>query len=204
MLIRLISDWWGPLQPGDGCSAEELDAAEERLGVKLPAAVRELYGICGKVGTWKMMPLERIDWVDDGTGDPLLSLFLPLGPTAWCIGARRSACAEPDPFLEELAALIPSAPTRLSDFAAKRTLQGFVHRFAFRRMLPLTESRLSILRSRGREFDGDPAPSSGRYVVGPKLVAWFGPAHDGDGDILIFNAPTDEALAEAEALFAEA
>ncbi len=39
--------WVAPLQPGDGCHAGDLDAAEGRLDVALPAAVREAYALFG-------------------------------------------------------------------------------------------------------------------------------------------------------------
>ena len=43
-----IAEWHGPLEDGDGYSAAELDAAEQRLGLKLPMALREWYGLAGK------------------------------------------------------------------------------------------------------------------------------------------------------------
>lgn len=39
--------WVAPLQPGDGCHAGDLDAAEARLGFPLPAALREGYALFG-------------------------------------------------------------------------------------------------------------------------------------------------------------
>ncbi|MDH6579119.1 SMI1/KNR4 family protein [Kitasatospora sp. MAP5-34] len=40
-------EWLVPLADGDGWPASDLDAAEARLGVKLPAALREAYGLLG-------------------------------------------------------------------------------------------------------------------------------------------------------------
>lgn len=40
--------WLTPLRDEDGYSGEELNAAEERLGFKLPAALREAYMLFGK------------------------------------------------------------------------------------------------------------------------------------------------------------
>ena len=48
LLQDFIAEWHGPLEPGDGYSEAELDAAEQRLGLKLPEALRELYGFAGK------------------------------------------------------------------------------------------------------------------------------------------------------------
>ncbi|MEV7122640.1 SMI1/KNR4 family protein [Kitasatospora griseola] len=47
-LIADIAAFWGtPLLPGGGCTDAELDAAEARLGLKLPAALREAYRLIG-------------------------------------------------------------------------------------------------------------------------------------------------------------
>ena len=48
LLKDFIAEWHGPLEDGGGYSAAEIDAAEQRLGLKLPAALRELYGFAGK------------------------------------------------------------------------------------------------------------------------------------------------------------
>ncbi|MFF0392665.1 SMI1/KNR4 family protein [Kitasatospora sp. NPDC004615] len=48
---RLIADlaafWGAPLIPDSGCTDAELDAAEARLGLRLPAALREAYRLIG-------------------------------------------------------------------------------------------------------------------------------------------------------------
>ncbi|RAY11053.1 SMI1/KNR4 family protein [Actinomadura craniellae] len=41
-------DWASPLTDGDGWSEEDLAAAEERLGVRLPVALREAYLLLGR------------------------------------------------------------------------------------------------------------------------------------------------------------
>ncbi|GGQ73343.1 SMI1/KNR4 family protein [Kitasatospora griseola] len=47
-LIADIAAFWGtPLLPDGGCTDAELDAAEARLGLKLPAALREAYRLIG-------------------------------------------------------------------------------------------------------------------------------------------------------------
>ncbi|HEY8482244.1 MAG TPA: hypothetical protein VIL71_20660 [Spirillospora sp.] len=40
--------WCTPLSPGDGTSEAELTAAETRLGLRLPAALREAYALFGR------------------------------------------------------------------------------------------------------------------------------------------------------------
>ncbi|MFF3669792.1 SMI1/KNR4 family protein [Microtetraspora malaysiensis] len=44
---RFAAEWANPLLPGDGHDVAELDAAEERLGLRLPAALREAYALVG-------------------------------------------------------------------------------------------------------------------------------------------------------------
>ncbi|MFD7057303.1 SMI1/KNR4 family protein [Streptomyces mirabilis] len=48
--VRWFADAWmgRPLQPEDGCPADELAAAEADLGFKLPAALREGYALFGR------------------------------------------------------------------------------------------------------------------------------------------------------------
>jgi uncharacterized protein (TIGR02996 family) len=48
LVEEFIDIWYGPLQSGDGYSEEELQEVESRLGVRLPAALREWYGLAGK------------------------------------------------------------------------------------------------------------------------------------------------------------
>jgi hypothetical protein len=45
---RFAAAWLTALTPDDGYAATELDAAEARLGVPLPAALREAYGLFGR------------------------------------------------------------------------------------------------------------------------------------------------------------
>ncbi len=45
--VELFEDWIRPLEPGDGLSMSEIEAAELKLGVKLPLALKELYGLVG-------------------------------------------------------------------------------------------------------------------------------------------------------------
>ncbi|QIQ04233.1 SMI1/KNR4 family protein [Streptomyces liangshanensis] len=49
---RFVADfaahWQQPLQPGDGWSEAEVEAAERRLGLVLPAALREAYLLLGR------------------------------------------------------------------------------------------------------------------------------------------------------------
>ncbi|MEE1783887.1 SMI1/KNR4 family protein [Streptomyces sp. SP17BM10] len=47
--VRGFAAYWGePLGPGDGFADAELDAAQRRLGLRLPAALREAYRLFGR------------------------------------------------------------------------------------------------------------------------------------------------------------
>ncbi|MFD0903497.1 hypothetical protein [Actinomadura sediminis] len=47
--VRGFAAHWGvPLGPGDGTPGPDLDAAEDALGVRLPAALREAYALFGR------------------------------------------------------------------------------------------------------------------------------------------------------------
>ena len=48
LLKDFVAEWHTPLQVGDGYSAQEIDAAEQQLGLKLPAALREWYLLAGR------------------------------------------------------------------------------------------------------------------------------------------------------------
>lgn len=48
LLKDFIAEWHGPLKRGDGYPVSELNATENRLGLKLPEALRELYQLAGK------------------------------------------------------------------------------------------------------------------------------------------------------------
>src|SRR5207244_4248069 len=47
LVEEFIGTWYRPLAPSDGVPEEELEIAERRLGFKIPAALREWYGLAG-------------------------------------------------------------------------------------------------------------------------------------------------------------
>ena len=48
LLTDFVAEWYSPLQEDDGYSVKELDAAEQRLGLNLPLALREWYRLMGR------------------------------------------------------------------------------------------------------------------------------------------------------------
>ena len=71
LLKDFIAEWHGPLERGDGYSAAEFDAAEQRLGLKLPTALRECYSFAGKfletfsVDPYAFTPLNDLGFDED-------------------------------------------------------------------------------------------------------------------------------------------
>jgi hypothetical protein len=48
LVTEFIATWYPELQPGDGYSSAELDAAQEKLGYRFPGAVRDWYQLAGR------------------------------------------------------------------------------------------------------------------------------------------------------------
>jgi hypothetical protein len=64
---EFANSWLRPLGPGDGVSDVDLDAAQTRLGVRLPAAVREAYRMFGRRddltnANGTLLPPARLDY----------------------------------------------------------------------------------------------------------------------------------------------
>lgn len=59
-----------PLAPEEGLSSAKIEAAERRLGVRLPQALREYYRVAGNFEELntnynQLLPLEALDWDDE-------------------------------------------------------------------------------------------------------------------------------------------
>jgi hypothetical protein len=48
LIRRFVGTWHRVIEPGDGYSDDELDAAERQLGIRLPSALREAHGLLGR------------------------------------------------------------------------------------------------------------------------------------------------------------
>ncbi len=70
LLKDFVAEWHTPLKEGDGYSAEEIDTAERRLGLKLPPALREWYQLAGHrkdvVATQNYLVIPKELEVEDG------------------------------------------------------------------------------------------------------------------------------------------
>lgn len=100
LLKDFIAEWHGPLEDGDGYPASELDTAEQRLGLKLPTALRELYGFAGKfieafsVDPYAFTALNELDFEEDDR--EMLWLFAETqADISW--GIRREDLTQDDP-----------------------------------------------------------------------------------------------------------
>jgi hypothetical protein len=128
LLVNLINEWWEPLKPEHGCTEEEIRAAEERLGVRLPAAMREFYGLFGRYSKYhsplrepENLEIEATGSID---GDLLeLTYVLPMQMPVYIL-ARDLAL--PDPPIRVFGHLPPEGAETLSLFCA----QEFVSKLA--------------------------------------------------------------------------
>ncbi|GAA1814836.1 SMI1/KNR4 family protein [Planosporangium flavigriseum] len=99
---RFIRDfaasWLTPLADGDGWSDAELDAAERRLGVRLPAALREAYGLFGRrrdLTSNQDTLLDPAELYLEPTGEALIFRAESQGFAHW--GVLAADLNQPDP-----------------------------------------------------------------------------------------------------------
>jgi hypothetical protein len=94
--LRFVEEVFGPLGEDAGAPLEDLVAAERRLGLGLPNALRELYLRTGRAAALHashntLVPLDRIDFADEH----LIFYEENQGVVLW--GIDRSRLSEPDP-----------------------------------------------------------------------------------------------------------
>jgi hypothetical protein len=95
---RLVEGWTRPLAPGDGWSEADLDKAEGLLGVRLPSALRTVYGLLGKRFDLTrcqddLLTPYQCHW--DDTGEVLVFRAENQGCAHW--GIRRADFGAEDP-----------------------------------------------------------------------------------------------------------
>jgi hypothetical protein len=54
LLAKFFEGWFSRLGPNDGCAPEPIGLAEDRLGLALPAALREWYALAGRSAVWSV------------------------------------------------------------------------------------------------------------------------------------------------------
>jgi uncharacterized protein (TIGR02996 family) len=112
LVEEFIEVWHGPLRPEDGYSEAELQAAEQRLGYKLPAALREWYALAGRRNdVWSHQ--DHL-WSPDQLWIDLESTTLIIrsenqGCERW--GIRIEDLGQDDPPVIEIGAGVQSSPT---------------------------------------------------------------------------------------------
>ncbi|MFJ6513417.1 SMI1/KNR4 family protein [Streptomyces sp. NPDC091406] len=90
--------WVGGLEEGDGYTDADLDAAEERLGVRLPAALREAYRFFGRrrdLTSCHDRLLEPDELYVDDAGEALVFRHENQGAASW--GVLLESLQEDDP-----------------------------------------------------------------------------------------------------------
>ncbi|WP_337662266.1 MULTISPECIES: hypothetical protein [Actinoalloteichus] len=131
-LCRYLGGLGSSIAPEDGCPADELDAAERRLGLPLPAALREFYGLLGRrtdvtSAQDTLLPPDRLH-VDEHGG--LLVFREENQDTArWGVAVDQLAAADPPVLLQhELSAgnedFLPSVSLAAVELVLSESLFG--------------------------------------------------------------------------------
>jgi hypothetical protein len=156
---RFAESWLTPLADEDGWTEDDLQAAERRLGVQLPAAIREAYALFGRredltsVQDWLLGP-EELEV--DATGEVLVYRVENQSVAVWGVPLAAMEQSDPpvvvarnfedvgwEPFLERfslacvemvLSESLHSAPLELSD---NRELDPAGHALVARRFARL-------------------------------------------------------------------
>jgi hypothetical protein len=95
---RYAGSWLTPLTDDDGCAEVDLQAAEQRLGVRLPPAIREAYALFGRrqdLTSVQDRLLGPKQLQVDTTGDVLVYRVENQSVALW--GVPLAAMAQPDP-----------------------------------------------------------------------------------------------------------
>ena len=133
LLKDFIAEWHSPLQAGDGYSAAELDAAEQRLGLKLPVVLRECYGFAGRfIETFSVDPyaftyLNELSIEEDGR--EMLWLFAETQAiVSW--GIRLKDLTQDDPPVYSENTYASAEPFLANKTFSEFVLQTVVHQTA--------------------------------------------------------------------------
>jgi hypothetical protein len=132
LLASLIAEWYRPLAPGDGYGGEELRQSAERLGITIPTAMREWYGLAGRRDdVWSqqdtLLSPKKL-FCEDG----VLHFFIE-NQAVTCWGLRTGDLSRDDPPVvvrDEHQTWVVQSPT-LSEF----TLHLFTYAVQFGRQL---------------------------------------------------------------------
>jgi hypothetical protein len=97
-LRRFAERWLTPLTEDDGWAEADLQAAEQRLGIRLPPAIREAYGLFGRRRDLtsvqdRLLSPEELEV--DATGDVLVYRVENQAVAVW--GVPLAALEQPDP-----------------------------------------------------------------------------------------------------------
>jgi hypothetical protein len=112
LITEFIEVWHGPLGAEDGFTEAELVAAEDRLGIKLPTALREWYALAGRRNdVWSrqdhLVPPTQLEL--DRESDILIVRQENQCCETW--GIRTRDLNQEDPPIVEVGAGVQSSPT---------------------------------------------------------------------------------------------
>jgi hypothetical protein len=96
LMRSILSQWMRPLAEADALGPEQFERAEERLGCRLPEALREWYQLAGAArDIWcsqdQLLSPERLALWDD------ILVFCVENQTIWAMGMQVGDLDQPDP-----------------------------------------------------------------------------------------------------------
>jgi uncharacterized protein (TIGR02996 family) len=178
LLTEFIETWHGPLEDSPGNTEAEIVAAESRLGVRLPAAMREWYGLFGKAVRYWRLQQEDIAWL--GLEDLMIhDEHLWFGSesrfASWGIHLASGDLSDP-----HVQVLNQSGQVRTIQFSDLAVLKPIEHAMAECYLRGLQEAYYTDVRQYlSDEFDRAKLP--GRYDSDETVQVWEG------SDALCFN-----------------
>ena len=101
---RFAAEWTVPLAPGDGVSRDTWRAAEQRVGVELPAALRETYLLFGRRADLtarqdRLVPVHELSL--DDSGSTVVFRVENQHCAAWGVAAADLARADPPVYVRD-------------------------------------------------------------------------------------------------------
>ncbi|MGO4615413.1 hypothetical protein AB4305_13180 [Nocardia sp. 2YAB30] len=196
--------WSSPLTAADGWTDAELAAVENRLGFRLPLAMREAYGLFGRRADLtsnqdEFLPPDRLQMDEDGE----MLTFRVENQGIWDLGISMADLAVPDPpvmvrsdIFDESSDICLPWLDRFSlaciEVVLSESVYSAMEEFGDVNCLTLSdETRLEQLYSRLPipEYPQLPAEAGYRWFAGPDVLLRVDPA-----DCLFVRARTPEAL----------
>jgi hypothetical protein len=133
LLKDFVAEWHTPIQEGDGYSVEDIDAAEQRLSLELPLALREYYLLLGKREDLVAAANFLVSPDELEVRDGLLVFYSgPQGVLEWGIRRRDLKLDDPPAYLNDSGIHeTPQKPIRENETLSEFVLQMLVVETAY-------------------------------------------------------------------------